>query len=570
MEIMKLKEIRKNKNTASGITLIALVITIIILLILVGVSIATLSGENGVINQASIAKVKSREAEVEEEVNLATNNLMMEIQKQRIDNRGYKATNFVDTNTDGNITVEKSHIELLQTDLTEEEGYTISVTGQEYIGDEIKKELTITFKDSTKLIEDKTFLLILTGNTVELSKKETVIEEEDTDYDELPEDFWLADEETGTAYINKKYLAEEGYNYDAYSAYGNSSSGLEDFTGTNEYSDYGEIMAFRESDAIPTAGFNSEYTKLVVPSEAAIMNEDGTLRMVPVTKVNFFRVLNIQKVKLPDTITEFPNLMYSKASIEKVIMGDGIKHLDKYACAYFTKLTYAKLPEKLNNTELSYIFYGCENLTKVSHIPEGIELLQHTFYGCKKLIEVPKIPNSVTRMYHTFEDCTSLVKSPVIPNNVTEMFAVFRDCISLTQPPVIPDSVVEMASTFEWCENLTQAPVLPKNVTDISSTFRGCESLTQAPVLPNSVTDMACTFSHCINITKAPAIPSSVTSLHQTFYGCTNLEGDIEINANPEEYDTCFYETVKPIKIIGSTTLKAALATTTNNRNVTY
>ena len=40
----KLKEIKYNKR---GITLIALVITIIVLLILAGVSIATLTGDNG-------------------------------------------------------------------------------------------------------------------------------------------------------------------------------------------------------------------------------------------------------------------------------------------------------------------------------------------------------------------------------------------------------------------------------------------------------------------------------------------------------------------------------------------
>ena len=39
--------IKNQKQTNQGITLIALVITIIVLLILAGVSIATLTGENG-------------------------------------------------------------------------------------------------------------------------------------------------------------------------------------------------------------------------------------------------------------------------------------------------------------------------------------------------------------------------------------------------------------------------------------------------------------------------------------------------------------------------------------------
>ena len=45
-----------------GITLIALVITIIILLILAGVSIAMLTGNNGILTQAKLAKENTSEA----------------------------------------------------------------------------------------------------------------------------------------------------------------------------------------------------------------------------------------------------------------------------------------------------------------------------------------------------------------------------------------------------------------------------------------------------------------------------------------------------------------------------
>lgn len=57
----------KLKN-AKGITLIALVITIIVLLILAGVTIATLTGDNGILNQAGKAKDKTTEAESIERV----------------------------------------------------------------------------------------------------------------------------------------------------------------------------------------------------------------------------------------------------------------------------------------------------------------------------------------------------------------------------------------------------------------------------------------------------------------------------------------------------------------------
>ena len=54
-----------------GITLIALVITIIVLLILAGVTIATLTGKNGILTRASEASEKTEEAGAKEQVQLA-------------------------------------------------------------------------------------------------------------------------------------------------------------------------------------------------------------------------------------------------------------------------------------------------------------------------------------------------------------------------------------------------------------------------------------------------------------------------------------------------------------------
>lgn len=54
-----------------GITLIALVITIIVLLILAGVSIAMLTGENGLLTRAREADTKNTEAEIADRINMA-------------------------------------------------------------------------------------------------------------------------------------------------------------------------------------------------------------------------------------------------------------------------------------------------------------------------------------------------------------------------------------------------------------------------------------------------------------------------------------------------------------------
>ena len=66
----------KIKKQQKGITLIALVVTIIILLILAGVSIAMLTGNNGVLTQAKSAKEKTGEKGEQERVNLAASSAM--------------------------------------------------------------------------------------------------------------------------------------------------------------------------------------------------------------------------------------------------------------------------------------------------------------------------------------------------------------------------------------------------------------------------------------------------------------------------------------------------------------
>ena len=58
-----MKNFRKNQ----GITLIALVITVIVLLILAGVTIATLTGDNGILTRAQEAKNKTEQAQKDEE-----------------------------------------------------------------------------------------------------------------------------------------------------------------------------------------------------------------------------------------------------------------------------------------------------------------------------------------------------------------------------------------------------------------------------------------------------------------------------------------------------------------------
>ena len=75
---MKSNKKIKRKNNIKGITLIALVITIIVLLILAGVSIAILTGQGNILDNAGTARDKTNESEDIEKIQFALNEYKLE------------------------------------------------------------------------------------------------------------------------------------------------------------------------------------------------------------------------------------------------------------------------------------------------------------------------------------------------------------------------------------------------------------------------------------------------------------------------------------------------------------
>ena len=137
-----------------GVTLIALVITIIVLLILAGVSIAMLTGDNGVLTQANEAKVTNIEGRVEEEINLAVQAAKLAAESATAKDSGYAAaSNLGDVKTE------------LEKDL--KTGYTITATASpitiEYAGEDYKKA---TKNNNAKI----SVTVTITGNNFEISK----------------------------------------------------------------------------------------------------------------------------------------------------------------------------------------------------------------------------------------------------------------------------------------------------------------------------------------------------------------------------------------------------------------
>lgn len=126
-----------------GITLIALVITIIVLLILAGVSIAMLTGNNGILTQANNSKLETAKAEAVDKINLALNAMKSEIYNKQISNSTYTPASS-DTTADAAITKILSD-DFQNISTSEIDGYWYKVAG---------KKITIYYKNDAQNIKE--------------------------------------------------------------------------------------------------------------------------------------------------------------------------------------------------------------------------------------------------------------------------------------------------------------------------------------------------------------------------------------------------------------------------------
>ena len=140
-------------NNNKGITLIALVITIIVLLILAGVSIAMLTGQNGILTQANSSKSTTAKAEAVEKINLALNAMKSEIYSQQVTNSTYAPATNATTADAAMITVLKKDFPTISTSAVEGDyWYTVA-----------NSTITLHYKNTTQNVSEVTGTLMLTS-----------------------------------------------------------------------------------------------------------------------------------------------------------------------------------------------------------------------------------------------------------------------------------------------------------------------------------------------------------------------------------------------------------------------
>ena len=135
-----------------GITLIALVITIIVLLILAGVTIAMLTGENGILNRATSTRGINEKAQADEQAKLAYMAVRTDIAAEMVNNGNYSSVDSIEALND-TVIKDLGLPETGQATAGTTKGWTSSLVSG--------TKITMTYK-STTLKNDLTYTITMT------------------------------------------------------------------------------------------------------------------------------------------------------------------------------------------------------------------------------------------------------------------------------------------------------------------------------------------------------------------------------------------------------------------------
>lgn len=513
-------------NQKRGITLIALVITIIILLILAGVTISTLSGENGILTQTSKAKEETRGASVQELRDIWKTNKTMD-----------SSINTATTETLDELLTKMKEQNLL----TQEE--VDFIKENEYI--EIASRY-IDFSEEITLEEDigKEDLILVCS--LEAGQKLILGVDYRYKYD------CTIDFGDGTI---EHFKESEGSlrNKDITHTYQNKGDYEIKITGTFEQL---SLSNYPESEIKEVKQWGITGLKMID------IHGDRLIKIASPTKSSF---IQLEGIYLRDSaIAEIPENLF--ANCPKITSFDSTFQ----NCSKLSKIP-AKLFEKNVNVETFYAtFAGCTSLTT---IPEKL------FWNCQNVRDI-----GGTHNYNgTFSNCTSLTEIPenLFKNNIkVENFKkTFSNCTKLTNIPenLFSNNIetISFDDTFSGCTSLIEIPekLFSNNIKvtefgddwDFNGTFAGCTSLTTIPenLFKNNfkVTNFDGTFSGCTNLRNIPenlfANNLEVVSFINCFASCSNLQGKgIELwirgtNTSTNEYKgnpdgkACYYNCTK-------------------------
>ena len=448
------KEIKKNK----GITLIALVVTIIVLLILAGISIAMLTGQNGILNRAAEAKNSTETAQTDEQVKLSVAEAL--------------------SNGLGKITEEN---------LREALNNNVGAGKYELTGDAIN--------GWTIKAADKTYNISGNGSISGGEDEDPLKPSDYNIYVYLYDDGTLSLGRENESIPNKKVLKE----------YGN----IKDENYTSELID-GNMVAntpwFEERESIKNVIILSEiYPKNTANwfaqcSNLNTINNIEKLETEYVTDMSYMfqNCINISSLDVSsfDTsnVTDM-SFMFAGRHENKMSLTE-IKGLEKFNTSKVTNMS-TMFQNCINLLSLDVSSFDTSNVTDMSYMFAGGNENKMSLTEIKGLekFNTSKVTNMST-MFYNCVNLSSLDVSNFDTSNVTDMSFMFtggyENKMSLTEIKGIEkfntSKVTNMKCMFQNCINLSSLDLSSfdtSNVTDMSYMFSQTKNLKNIYVGPN-------------------------------------------------------------------------------------
>ena len=482
-----MKKIRKEK----GITLIALVITIIVLLILAGVTIATLTGDNGILNQANKAKTETTKASAKEQVEVevlgsygADGNLDNGLLKTNLNNiKGI--TGVPDLITDSDYPL------------------TVNVDGYDIV---IKKDGTVSFAfdsaewDKTATAED---CFIWKSDDPNNEGYGTVI-----GYTEKIENYTVLRFPSRCTEIT--FSNNLDYN-------GVTTTTSRAFTNNILVVEIPGTVTSIGSYAFGHPNNNQSFTAL----EKVVM-EYG------VKSTGYYAFQNcssLTNIEIPDSVTNIESLAFSGCtSLSNITIPSSVTSIGYSAFQYCRSLTSITIPGSVTSIG-SGAFSDCTSLSSIQ-IPSGVTSIgSGAFSGCTSLSEI-QIPNSVTSMgSRVFDNTDWYNNQPDGLIYIGKVLYQYKGTISNDTNIQIKDGTIVIGgSAFYGCTGLSSITIPSSAISIGDSAFRNCTSLNNI-IIPNSVTSIeGGAFLGCTSLSNI-TIPKSVSKMGtQVFYKWTSSQ----------------------------------------------
>ena len=376
------------KKKDKGITLIALVISLIVLLILASVTIAALSGNNGILTKAKDAKEKTEIGQEKEVVELATISAQM--------GEKYQSLNQVN----------------LQKEIDKQYG-----EGKTIVRDNGDNTFTVSFIESKREYD-------ITSKGVEKGK----------DWNEIMQNAKAPEEQKEERNAGVIGIGTDGKTV---------NMDLWEYTLNNGTYTLNDIDDIKAEDANTE---NKGYLGKIINGKI-----EGTVPMyikgkndknfIPVTnlKDTFINLQNdfdelVTTPVIPSTVTEMQSTFSRCGKLKNITNLPPKLEIFKwtfYECTSFENFNMF-IPNTVTN--MGGTFQKCKNLKRFnSEIPNSVINMDSTFEGCTNLSEFNStIPENVINMFATFSQCENLTEvNMVIPESVTNLQYTFRECLNL-------------------------------------------------------------------------------------------------------------------------------------------